>query len=101
MSYKQIITTTPPCYIVGSHWLSLIHRSVYQPQSPSLSHPTPLTPLGVHTFVLYVCVSLSACESVPEQQSLRWRFLFVTYWGGEAVLSGGKEWGKREGAGDK
>ena len=66
-----------------------------------ISQFIPPSPLGVQTFVLYICVSLSACESVPEQQSLRWRFLFVTYWGGGAVLSGGKEWGKREGAGDK
>ena len=38
-----------------------------QSQSPNSSHPTPF-PLGIHTFVLYVCVSISALQirsSIP------------------------------------
>ena len=53
--------------------IHLIHMSVYMsipisqfitPQPP----PLPLFPLGVHTFVLYICVSISALQtssSVP------------------------------------
>ena len=26
-------------------------------------HPTPLSPLGVHMFVLYACVSISALQT--------------------------------------
>ena len=32
-----------------------------QSQSPNSSHPTPF-PLGIHTFVLYICVSISAWQ---------------------------------------
>ena len=48
-----------------------IHISVYMStQSPNSSHPPrrPLSPLGVHMFVLYICVSISALQtgsSVP------------------------------------
>ena len=50
-----------------------IHISVYTsiPISQSITlppQPLPLSPLGVHTFVLYICVSISALQtgsSVP------------------------------------
>ena len=43
---------------------------ICQSQSPNSSHhhPPPLSPLGVHTFVLYICVSIPALQtgsSVP------------------------------------
>ena len=42
---------------------------ICQSQSPNSSHLPPLLfPLGVHTFVLYICVSISAMQigsSVP------------------------------------
>ena len=53
---------------------SILYTSLYtcQPQSPNSSHPHPhpplLSSLGVHTFVLYICVSISALQtssSVP------------------------------------
>ena len=34
-----------------------------QSQSPNSSHPIPF-PLGIHTFVLYLCVSVSAREGI-------------------------------------
>ena len=62
-------------YIAGSYQLSILYILVYicQSQSPSSSHhhhsPSPAAfPLGVHTFVLYICVSISALQttsSVP------------------------------------
>ena len=59
------------CYTVGSHQLSILYivSIVYisQSQSPNLSHPTPFL-LGIHTFVLYVCVSISVNNI--EQSSL-------------------------------
>ena len=49
------------CYPVWSHQLSILYTVsiVYmcQSQSPSSSHPTPF-PLGIHTFVLYICVQI-------------------------------------------
>ena len=53
------------CYTVGSHQLSILYivSTVYMCQSPSPnSSHTPGSPLGVHTFVLYVCVSISALQ---------------------------------------
>ena len=61
-------------YTAGSYQLSILYIFVYtcQSQSPSSSHhhhPSLLLyPLGVHTFVLYICVSISALlisSSVP------------------------------------
>ena len=45
-----------------------IHISVCQSPSPSSSPPPlpPLSPLGVHTFVLYICVSTSALQTRTE-----------------------------------
>ena len=51
-----------------SRFLLVIHLYILvytrPSQSPSSSHhhppPPPLSPLGVHTFVLYICVSISA-----------------------------------------
>ena len=48
--------------------IHFIHISVYMSiQSPNsshhLPHPPPLSPLGVHTFVLYLCVSISALQT--------------------------------------
>ena len=39
---------------------------ICQSQSPNASPcpPPPLSPLGVHRFVLYICVSISACKLV-------------------------------------
>ena len=63
-------------YTAGSYYLSILYILVYicQSQSPNSSHhhhpPSPplLSPLGVHTFVFYICVSISALQtssSVP------------------------------------
>ena len=38
-----------------------------QSQSPNSSHPTPF-PLGIHTFVLYVCVSTVALSDGEEEE---------------------------------
>ena len=52
--------------------INFIHISVYMSipisQFITLPPPPPLSPLGVHTFVLYICVSISALRtgsSVP------------------------------------
>ena len=44
--------------------ICFIHISVYMsiPISQFIP-PPPLSPLGVHTFVLYVCVSISALQT--------------------------------------
>ena len=53
---------------------------ICQSQSPNSSHPSPF-PLGIHMFVLYVCISISAlhcwCEYKLRQPLWRtvWRFL--------------------------
>ena len=51
---------------------NFIHISVYMSipiaQFSTPPSPPPLSPLGVHTFVLYICVSISALQtgsSVP------------------------------------
>ena len=36
---------------------------ICQSQSPNSSHHYPLSPLGVRTFVLYICVSISALQT--------------------------------------
>ena len=58
-----LLTTVPPGK--PQEALSILHIAsvVYmcQPQSPSSFHPT-CSPLGIHTFVLYICVSISALE---------------------------------------
>ena len=55
-------------YTAGSYQLSILYILVYirQSQSPNSTHPP--SPLGVHMFVLYICVSISALQtssSVP------------------------------------
>ena len=53
-------------FYTAGYWSSILYTSVYtcQSQSPNSSHPhphpPPLSPLGVHMFVLYICVSISA-----------------------------------------
>ena len=59
----------PVLYSRSSLVIYFIHSSVYMsiPISQFIP-PPPLSPLGVHTFVLYVCVSFSALQigsSVP------------------------------------
>ena len=48
------------CYTVGSHQLSVLYIVVYICQSQSPNSSQPFFPLDIHTFVLYVCVSISA-----------------------------------------
>ena len=53
-------------YTADSYYLSILYILVYicQSQSPNSSHPCPpRSPLGVHTFVLYICVSISALQT--------------------------------------
>ena len=47
----------------GHDWSDLAAAAVYiyQSQSPKSVHP-PLLPLGFHTFILYICVSVSALQ---------------------------------------
>ena len=53
--------------------INFIHIGVYMSIPigqfiPALPHPLPLSPLGVHMFVLFICVSISALQtgsSVP------------------------------------
>ena len=59
------------CSTVGSHWWPTLHTVsiVYlrQSQSPNLCH-LYLSPLGIHVFVLYISVSISALQirsSIP------------------------------------
>ena len=50
------------------HTHQCIHVNPNRPIHPTTTHPPPLPPLGVHTFVLYICVSISALQtgsSVP------------------------------------
>ena len=58
----QSIEQSSPCYTVGFHQLSVLYRVVYicQSQSPSSSHPPSL--LGIHMFVLYICVCISTLK---------------------------------------
>ena len=58
--------------ILFFYWFSVLYILVYICQSNLPVHPTttptPLSPLGVHTFVLYICFSISALQtgsSVP------------------------------------
>ena len=66
----QCIKQSSLCYTVCSHLLSILYivSIVYmcQSQSPNSSHPLIL--FGIHTFVLYICVSISALQiksSIP------------------------------------
>ena len=65
MSYKQIIPSfsIPLFYTVGSHELSIvcIVVCIWQSQFPNLCQP-PSPSLGVHMFILYVCVPISALQ---------------------------------------
>ena len=76
------------CYTAGSYQLSILYILVYtcQSESPSSSHHPLLSPLGVHTFVLYICVSISALQtgsSVPFFQiphiCVNVRYLFFSF----------------------
>ena len=78
-------------YTAGSYQLPILYTSVYtcQSQSPNSSHHhqrPPLSPLGVHTFVLYICVSIFALQtgsSVPFFQvphiCVNIRYLFFSF----------------------
>ena len=68
------------CCTVSSHWLSILHIVVCicQPPSPNSFSP-PLSPLGVHTFVLYVCVSISALPN-DAFELWHWRRLLTVPW---------------------
>ena len=66
----RLSTTAPP----RKPQSSILYTTVYtcQSQSPNSAHhhphPPRFSPLGVHTFVLYICVSTSALQtgsSVP------------------------------------
>ena len=61
----QCIKQSSLCYTLCSHQLSILYivsiLYMCQSQSPNSSHPTPF-PLGIHTFVLYICVSISAWQ---------------------------------------
>ena len=72
--------------------IHFIHISVYMsiPTSQFITQPPPthphLSPLGVHTFVLYICVSISALQtgsSVPFFQvphiCVNIRYLFFSF----------------------
>ena len=68
----EIELTSPPSagrfFITVLPGKPILYTVVYTCQSQSPSHPTPLLPLGVHMFVLYVCVSISTLQigsSVP------------------------------------
>ena len=43
--------------------IHFVHISVYMSVPISQFIPPPLSPLGVHRFVLYICVSISFCRS--------------------------------------
>ena len=66
----QSIQQSSLCYTVGSHQLSILYivSIVYICQSPFPNSSHSPFPLGVHTFVLYFSVSISALQissSVP------------------------------------
>ena len=78
-------------YTAGSYQLSILYILAYkcQSQSPNASHhhpPCHFVPLGVHTFVLYICVSISTLQtssSVPFFQAphicVNIRYLFFSF----------------------
>ena len=75
-------------YTVGPHQLSIVYIAVCICQSQSPIHPTASFPLGIHRFVHYVCVSISALQtrsSLPFSQNphihinIQYVFLFLTY----------------------
>ena len=61
----QCIRQSSLCCTVCSHQLSILYivsiMYMCQPQSPNSSLPTPF-PLGIHAFVLYIYVSISAFQ---------------------------------------
>ena len=63
----QSIEQSSLSYTVGFHQLSILYivSIVYicKSQSPNSSHPLTI-PLGIHMFVLYVCVSISKEERI-------------------------------------
>ena len=66
-------------YAAVSYYLSILYILVYtcQSQSPNLSTPTSL--LGVHRFVLYICVSISACKLVHLYHFCRFHIYALIY----------------------
>ena len=62
MAYKQIVLSFFLLCFTACSQLSILYTvaCICRSQSPSLSHPPSL--LGVHTFVLYICVSISALQ---------------------------------------
>ena len=78
-----------PC-VVQQVLISYLFYTQYQQciyVNPNLPiHPSPTSPLGIHTFVLYVCVSISALQassSVPFFQIphiwVNIRYLFFSF----------------------
>ena len=74
---SQVITELyvefPVLYAVGSHQLSILYTIVYryQSQAPSAFHAHPPC---VHTFVLYVCVSIPA---LPIGSSVLFFYIYI------------------------
>ena len=78
---NQLYTDVHLLFVTTEHWVELpvlysgfslvtcfLHGSVCMWIPVSEFIPLALSPIGVHTFVLYVCVSISAfhiCSSVP------------------------------------
>ena len=63
-------------YILYSRFLLVIHFihisvCVSIPISQFIPPPPPLSPLGVHTIVLYICVSISALQTGSKMMGLR------------------------------
>ena len=71
------------------HSISSIYMSISIPQ-----FIFPLSPLDIHLFVLYVCVSISASVQFNSVQSLSCVWLFATLWiaGHQASLSITNSW---------
>ena len=73
----------------GSHQLPSLYTAstVYIRQSPSPIHPTPFPPLGVNTFILYVCISVSVLQ-ITNCRFKNTNFLsYSPKWIGRALLS--------------
>ena len=84
LNYFYIFTFYLIFYTAGSYELSILYVLVYicQSQSPNSSHHhhhPRLSPLGVHTFVLYICVSISASKQVHLYHFSRFRIYALIY----------------------
>ena len=53
------------------------HSSVYMPISISQFIPPSLSPLGDHTFILYICIFISALQKDSSVHFLRFFFPFI------------------------